>query len=172
MLLCKRLIKSPYFENFIMFVILLNSVLIGVQIKNNHPYIEIIQMVALTIFTIEIFIRFTGSETIKSYFSDGWNIFDIILVSIAYIPESLFEDQSLLVAFRVLRVFRVLRLLKAFPEIRLILSVLSKSLSALTYNAFISCGYNFSAYIAIYKFANFHIMLMLIFYPLNSFFCH
>lgn len=132
---CNRLSKSHSFENFIIFIILLNSVLIGVQISFNHPIIEFVQASALVIFTVEIFIRLIGSDTYKEYFTDPWNIFDVTLVAIAYIPENVFENHSLLVAFRVLRVFRVLRLLKAFPEIRLILSVLSKSMSALTYNA-------------------------------------
>ncbi len=133
--LCKKLSNSSLFENFIIFVILLNSVLIGVQISYDHHIIELIQATALIIFTVEIFIRLIGSDTFKDYYTDAWNIFDVVLVAVAYIPENVFENHSLLVAFRVLRVFRVLRLLKAFPEIRLILSVLSKSLSALTYNA-------------------------------------
>jgi voltage-gated sodium channel len=55
-------------------------------------------------------------------------------VIIGYIPENLVANASMLMALRVLRVFRVLRLLRAAKEIKLMVTVLVRSMSALFYN--------------------------------------
>ena len=78
--------------------------------------------------------RFIAAESIKEFFCDGWNVFDITLVLIGYIPETLFASASMMTALRVLRVFRILRLLRASKEIKLIVTVLVKSMTSMFYN--------------------------------------
>lgn len=78
--------------------------------------------------------RFIAADSIKAFFADGWNLFDLSLVVIGYIPETMFENASMTMALRVLRVFRVLRLLRTAKEIKLIISVLIRSFSAMFYN--------------------------------------
>jgi len=56
-----------------------------------------------------------------------------VIVSIAYIPDSLFENSAALSVFRIMRVFRILRLVKTLPELKVIVSVLLKSLKSLGY---------------------------------------
>lgn len=131
---CRRLISSNWFELFIVGVILLNSVLIGVETYKITPGIKLTQTIILFIFTFEIAVRFIARKSLKEFFTSGWNIFDLFLVLISYIPDSLFEGGSMLMVLRVLRVFRVLRLLRTSGEIKLIISVLAKSFSALFYN--------------------------------------
>lgn len=70
----------------------------------------------------------------KAFFTDGWNIFDLSLVLIGYIPEAIVANASAMMALRVLRVFRVLHLLRAAKEIKIMITVLIKSMSALFYN--------------------------------------
>ena len=135
MTLFKKILDFKYFESFIIFVILTNCVLIGVETYGTNPIIQTIQSFALFVFTFEIVVRYFSSSTTKEYFSQGWNIFDLSIVLISYIPESLFSDSATISAIRVLRVFRVLRLLRVSDEIKLIISVLVKSFSALFYNA-------------------------------------
>jgi voltage-gated sodium channel len=130
----KRLISHKAFEYFIAFVIIVNSTFIGVETYFTNPVILTIQNIALGIFTIEIILRWIGKDTIKTFFSDGWNLFDLGIVLISYIPEQLFADSSIITAIRVLRVFRIFRLLRAFPELKLMTSVLIRSLSTLLYN--------------------------------------
>jgi voltage-gated sodium channel len=132
--ICYQLAFADWFEWFIIGVILTNAILIGVQTAYTSPLIEFVQDLALYIFTAEIFIRFTGRISVKSYVSNAWNWFDISLVLVGYIPEGWVSSGDMLMALRVLRVFRVLRLLKAFPEVRLIVAVLVRSFSALFYN--------------------------------------
>jgi voltage-gated sodium channel len=131
----RRLVNNKYFEYFIILIILINSTLIGVETYFTNHFIHISHIVALTIFTIEIVLRWFARVSVKEFFKSGWNIFDLSIVIIGYIPEAWFSDAEAIVAIRVLRVFRVLRLIRAAPEIKLIISVLTRSLSALTYNA-------------------------------------
>jgi len=115
-------------------VILINCGLIGVETYFTNTLIHFIQLIALIIFVIEIIIRFSASENIRDYFKSGWNVFDFSIVLICLIPETMFENAETITTLRVLRVFRVLRLLKSNKEIQLIVEVLWKSVSALTYN--------------------------------------
>lgn len=131
--ICKKIADNKQFEWFITLVIIVNSLLIGVQTTHTDPTIELIQEVILYIFTVEIAIRFIVAGSVKEFFSGGWNNFDLILVIIGWIPASM-GSGSTMMALRVLRVFRVLRLLRAAEELKLIVSVLIKSLRSMLYN--------------------------------------
>lgn len=122
------------FELFITGIILLNSTLIGVETYTDNLTIKMIQQSILYIFTFEILVRFIAAKSIKEFFCDGWNLFDLTLVLIGYIPETLFASASMMTALRVLRVFRILRLLRASKEIKLIVTVLVKSMTSMFYN--------------------------------------
>ena len=128
------LANNKIFELSIIGIILLNSILIGVETYTSNPTIKLIQQCILYIFTVEITIRFIAAKSIKSFFCDGWNIFDLTLVLIGYIPETLFTSASMMTALRVLRVFRILRLLRTAKEIKLIVTVLVKSMTSMFYN--------------------------------------
>jgi len=134
---CKNLNSSDKFTYFITFIIVLNSVLIGIEIEYHIEWILNIQHIILYIFTIEIFIRWFGKESIKEYFSNGWNYFDVFIVAISYIPDDLLSNSALLSALRILRVFRIFRLIKVFPQLRVITTVMIKSFSSLTYVTFL-----------------------------------
>jgi voltage-gated sodium channel len=121
-------------EVFITGIILLNSVLIGVETYTDDITIKMIQQGILYIFTFEILMRFIAAKSTRGFFCDGWNVFDLTLVLIGYIPETLFASASMMTALRVLRVFRILRLLRASKEIKLIVTVLVKSMTSMFYN--------------------------------------
>lgn len=132
--LSAALANDKIFDVFITVVILVNSFLIGVQTTVYNHTVELIQHAILYIFTFEIVVRFIAAKGLKSFFTDGWNVFDLILVLIGWIPASLFDSASTLMALRVLRVFRILRLLRTAKEIKLIVSVLIKSMKSMVYN--------------------------------------
>lgn len=131
---CCKMTSNHVFEVAIILVILLNSFLIGVETYTSSAAIRMVQTFILGIFTAEILMRYVAAESNKAFFTNAWNIFDLSLVLIGYIPESLFASASTAMALRVLRVFRVLRLLRTSEEIKVIVSVLMKSTSALAYN--------------------------------------
>ena len=130
----KNIVESKFFEKFIILIILINCFFIGVETYKSSALITTIQLFCLIIFTIEVVFRFTASDSFKSYIYNSWNIFDLSIVIICFIPESLFENATTITTIRVLRVFRVLRLLKFNEEIKLIVSVLAKSMKSLFYN--------------------------------------
>lgn len=134
---CSKLVSGNFFRYFIMSVIFINSILIGVETAYSSELITLIQNVALVIFTIEIFLRWIGKESTKAYFKDIWNIFDIFIVAISYVPESIIPFAGLVTILRILRVFRILRLIKTFKELRLMIAVLLRSFKSLGYNAFL-----------------------------------
>lgn len=130
----KNLVSSKKFEKLIIITILINCFFIGVETYTTNKYISLIQNTCLIIFVLEIMLRFTGSRSAKDYFSNGWNIFDFLIVAVCLVPESLFESTTAISALRVLRVFRILRLLKTNREIQLLVTVLSKSVKTIFYN--------------------------------------
>jgi voltage-gated sodium channel len=129
-----RLIEARWFEPFILVTILVNCALIGVETFHRADWISWVQSTALVIFVIEILARWLARDSARSFFTDAWNVFDLSIVVISLVPESLFTEGALIMSIRVLRVFRVLRLLRAAKEIKLIVAVLIRSFSALTYN--------------------------------------
>ena len=131
---CKKLTSAKWFEVTITAVILLNAFLIGVETYTDNETIKLIQKINLLIFTIEILARFIAADSVKEFFKSGWNVFDLSLVIIGYIPETMFPNASAMMALRVLRVFRVLRLLRAAKGIKVMVNALVKSFSALFYN--------------------------------------
>jgi voltage-gated sodium channel len=84
------------FQNFTLFVILLNALWIGVDTEWNHknlidgepkgtkpklyPVADIIENVFCVYFTVEVLIRFIAFERKSMCFRDGWFVFDSFLV--------------------------------------------------------------------------------------------
>lgn len=131
---CKALTAKKWFEFSIAAIILLNSILIGAETYTDDTGIKWVQQIILYVFTFEIAVRFVAAKSVRSFFTDGWNIFDLTLVLIGYVPETLVANGSAMMALRVLRVFRVLRLLRSAKELKLIVTVLVRSMSAMFYN--------------------------------------
>lgn len=132
--LCRKITTNKVFEWSITIIILTNALLIGVETYAYYPTVALIQKIILGIFTVEILLRFVARYSLKEFFTNGWNIFDLTLVLIGYIPENLFANASMMMALRVLRVFRVLRLLRAAKEIKLIVTVLIRSMISMFAN--------------------------------------
>ena len=133
-LFSKKLTEAKWFDLTITGIILINSLLIGVETYVTNDVITLIQNIILGIFTFEIIVRFIAADSVKDFFKGGWNNFDLILVLIGYIPTTIFANATMMMSLRVLRVFRVLRLLRAAKEIKIMITVLVKSMSALFYN--------------------------------------
>ncbi|MEQ9327670.1 MAG: ion transporter [Rhodospirillales bacterium] len=131
--ICQRLVNNPAFDQAAVIVIIINAVLIGVELNHTSPEIKLIQNLIIAFFVVELLIRFLGRQSYKEYFTDGWNYFDVFVVAISLVPETAVSgaDVSVLRALRVLRVFRALR---AIDELRLITTVLLKSIKSLVYS--------------------------------------
>jgi voltage-gated sodium channel len=136
-LIFRQLIKSKRFEYLIIFVIIVNSILIGIQTYFNSPLIDGIQNCILTIFILEINLRWFSFDSQKDFFKDGWNIFDLLILIISIIPDYYFSESQIVTTLRVLRIFRIIRIFRFSSEIKLIVSVLLLSFKSLFYNSII-----------------------------------
>ncbi|MBL0708480.1 MAG: ion transporter [Sulfurimonas sp.] len=136
----QNLIHSQIFSNLIYFIILLNAILIGVETFYSTPLVSLVQNIILSIYVVELILRFIGRYSNQEYFEDNWNYFDIFVVVISFIPFA-----GSLAVLRSFRVIRVLRAVRAVPELRLISSVLLKSIRSLSYT-----GIFFGIFIYIY----------------------
>lgn len=119
------------FAHFIIAVIIFNAALIGIETYQTSWVFNLLEWVCVWIFVAEIALKLGYAKRKSEYFSDPWNWFDIIVVGAAFVPEV----AGFSTVLRILRVLRVLRLVKAIPEMRLIVTVLMRSLTSMTYIA-------------------------------------
>lgn len=120
------LVEGRGFVTFITALILVNAVSLGLEtdkamMENYGTYLYWIDKAILTIFTLEIALKFFAYRL--SFFRSGWNIFDFAIVAIAWIPAS-----GTLAVLRSLRILRVLRLISVVPQMRRVVSALGHSI--------------------------------------------
>ncbi len=115
----ETLVKNPKFQNFIVGVILVNAVTLGLMTMELSPgtlqFLAFLDTVCLVIFCVEIAMKLLVLR--GSFFRDGWNVFDLIVIVIALMPAA--GPWSVL---RALRVLRVMRLVTAVPSMRRVLN--------------------------------------------------
>ncbi len=125
----KFFIENKYTSNFILAVIIFNSIVLGLMtypaiMAKCGDFLTDSCTVCVIIFTIEIFIKLFVYG--KSFFKDGWNNFDFILVAISWIPTGgVFSSFR---AFRVLRALRALRLITRMQRLRIIVQAIIESI--------------------------------------------
>jgi voltage-gated sodium channel len=133
----QKITTSKLFESSIMVVIFINCIVIGLETYDKNYIYDLVNTICLVIYTIEILMRFVARSSLKQFFSSGWNLFDLFVVVVSYIPDDISTNSGVIAAIRVLRVFRILRLFKSSMELRLIISVMIRSMKSLTYNALV-----------------------------------
>ena len=126
--------NNRLFEWTAVTVIVVSALLLGAKTFELSPptqtLLEILDWGITVFFVCEIGLRFIATPEKKKFFSDGWNVFDTIIVSISLIPSG-GADQVLIA--RLIRVFRVLRMVSIIPELRVLLNSLIKALPQLGY---------------------------------------
>uniref|UniRef100_A0A061R295 Ion transport protein n=1 Tax=Tetraselmis sp. GSL018 TaxID=582737 RepID=A0A061R295_9CHLO len=131
---------SPKFQHFITFVIVVASVLVGLQTYDSMSgsrAIAVLDSVVLYIFTFEVVVKVwaCGNRPWEYFYHKSsvqyWNIFDFLVVVVCYLPL----DASMVTVIRLFRLLRVLKLVKALPELQIIVMGLLSSLSSIFYVA-------------------------------------
>ena len=100
----KAFVSNRLFESAIIGVILINSILIGIETYFTNPTISSVQLLCLIIFTVEVVLRIMASKSAKEYLSDGWNIFDFSIVAISLVPESMFDNAQMISALSLIHI--------------------------------------------------------------------
>lgn len=124
------IVENPKFIYFITALILINAITLGLEtdanvMKNFGVWLLLIDRIILVLFTVELILKFYAYRL--SFFRSGWNTFDFIIVSIAWIPTT-----GALSVLRALRILRVLRLLTVVPQLRRVISALGHSIPGMT----------------------------------------
>src|SRR3712207_5382729 len=128
-----RLVESPLFVGAVMAVILANAVVLGLQtypgvVREHGDVLETLNEVFLGVFAAELVLRFASyGRRPQEFFRNGWNLFDFVVVAVAFAP-GLGSNSTLLRLARLLRVVRVVRLL---PDLRVLLLAVARSLPPL-----------------------------------------
>ena len=158
-----RFHKPNWFDNGIIIVILFSAVIAGLEtdkylLKTYMYEFHIANMVIHYIFVFEVLIKLYAYAKVASdpmgenalsnnafgrtmtFFTNGWNLFDIFIVLIGFVPllitadmgsyEAVLATRTLRI-FRSLRTLRVLRIIEMLPQLRVIVDTLLRSLPSL-----------------------------------------
>jgi voltage-gated sodium channel len=128
--LASRLVANPAFDRVFLAIILVNAVVLGAE---TYPAVErdagdtlhLLNDVFLAAFVVEILLRFAATGfSPRRYLSNGWNVFDLIVVGGAFVP-GLRENATLL---RILRLLRIVRAIRLLPDLRVLVVAVGRSL--------------------------------------------
>lgn len=124
-------VESSQFRYGIIALILLNAVIVGLEtypeITAVHgTVLEIADRVILYAFTAELALRFLAASPHLAFFRSGWNLFDLIIVALGYLPSSEFFTVA-----RLFRIVRVMRAISIIPNLQRVVAALLMSLPSL-----------------------------------------
>ena len=121
--------NSKLFSGIVIAVIVASAIYAGVSSYDISPeytvYLDLFDYAITLFFLIEIIIRMISERSLVKFFSDGWNIFDFLIVTISLVPIN--NVESVFVA-RLLRIIRVLRIITVVPAFRHIIDSLVKTI--------------------------------------------
>lgn len=127
---CRRVTESEWFGVLAFVLILGNAALLGVETYAGvqgrwHDELKAVEHGFLVVFSVEIVLRLGAcADRPKEFFRDPWNVFDLAVVLLAYLPFAR-ENATVL---RLLRLARVLRAARFLPQLRIVLVAVGKSL--------------------------------------------
>ena len=125
----REFFKSVTFQKIIVPIIMVNSLLIGVETSDTimnsigHLIGEFDTFIVI-VFSIEIILKLFAFGF--SFFRSPWNVFDLIIVCVSVMPSG-----GIFSIFRALRIIRTLRLLRNVPQLKLIIESLIKSIPSI-----------------------------------------
>ncbi len=133
----KELVDSSWFNNFIIWTILIAGIIVGIQtygdrVADWQSLLHNLDFLILGIFTIEAILKLIAFR--GDYFKDSWNVFDFIIVVICW--AALFMpniNAGVVAVFRLARVLRVFRLVSALPKLRVLVDAMLKSIPSMGY---------------------------------------
>jgi voltage-gated sodium channel len=129
----RRLVNSPGFQHVILGVIVVGAIVIGVETSATltaryGAIITAVEMLIQTIFVAEIALRVLACwPRPAAFFRNGWNVFDFAVVSASLLPQA----GAFAMVARLARLLRVTRLVSAFPELRLIIGTMVRSIPSM-----------------------------------------
>jgi voltage-gated sodium channel len=129
----QRLVDSAAFNTTILTVIIANAVVLGLQTYDGivdrwGDQLDLLNAVFLTVFVVELVLRIASyGRRPQDFFRSGWNAFDFVVISAAFIP-GVRESSTLL---RLARLGRVVRVVRFLPHVRVLIVGVLRSLPPL-----------------------------------------
>jgi voltage-gated sodium channel len=130
---CQTVVESRTFQPVIIGVILVASVIVGLEtseylMSRYGGFFFVLDGAILGIFAAEIILRIGahGNRPWR-FFLDPWNVFDFVIVVICFIPAT----GPFAAVLRLARILRVLRLVSAVPRLQLIVMALLRSIPSM-----------------------------------------
>ncbi len=124
-------VESDRFNAFIIFVIILNAGLLGLETSPgvmNHlgRAVSLMSDICIWVFIVEAVLKLIAYR--HRYFYSGWNVFDFLILAITLVPSG--GAVSAFRGLRVLRVLRSLKLVSAIGHLRIIIKAILVSVPA------------------------------------------
>ena len=122
----RTILAHPYAERVVLTLIMINAVTLGLETSKTimaqwGGVLHVIDTALLTFFVLELSARLWVKRL--SFFKDGWNVFDFLVVAVALAPAT--DNLSVL---RSLRILRALRLITAVPSLKRVVTALISAL--------------------------------------------
>lgn len=130
---------ASWFERFIIFVILLNTIFLALQdysfrqTGSDPPasWTDSIEYLFTSVFIVEFILKIVAMGFVmgrNTYLRDGWNFIDFVVVVTGFIS---FFIPARISAIRVIRIIRPLRSINSLKQMRVLVTTLIDSLPAL-----------------------------------------
>lgn len=126
----RRVVDSTTFTAVVFCLIVGNAALLGIEtyagiVDEWRPALHAAESVFLAVFTAEILLRAAShADRPRNFFRDPWNVFDLIIVTAAFLP--VVRDN--VTVLRLLRLARVARAARFLPQLRIVIVAVVKSL--------------------------------------------
>lgn len=130
---CRRLVASPRFQAAVLALIFANAVLIGLEtsrtvMARQGEAIVLVSAFIQASFVLEIVLRLASCwPRLHAFFHDGWNVFDFSVVAASLLPVA----GPFATIARLARVLRVSRLVSVWPDLRLIIGTMLRSIPSM-----------------------------------------
>ncbi|XP_067300666.1 sodium channel, voltage-gated, type I-like, alpha isoform X1 [Pseudorasbora parva] len=129
-------VMDPFADLFITICIVINTVFMAMECypipHNSYPLIlSTGNVVFIGIFTAEMIFKIIALDP-YTYFQEGWNIFDSIIVTLSLLELCLQNVVSGIGFLRPFRLLRVFKLAKSWPTLNMLIKIIGNSLGALS----------------------------------------
>ncbi|XP_059418520.1 sodium channel, voltage-gated, type I-like, alpha [Carassius carassius] len=128
-------VMDPFADLFITICIVINTVFMAMEyypMKNEYVYmLSTANVVFIGIFAAEMIFKIVALDP-YTYFQEGWNIFDSIIVTLSLLELCLTNVVSGIGFLRPFRLLRVFKLAKSWPTLNMLIKIIGNSLGALS----------------------------------------
>ncbi len=131
----EEMCESKGFERLIIVLIMINTLFLASEHYEQPDWLTTISDYANIFFTIvfalEMVVKLIGFG-FKKYAADGFNLFDCFIVIMSYVELFMPGEASSLSVLRAFRLLRIFKIIKSWDSLRILLSTVLDSLTAIT----------------------------------------